>query len=1018
MPEQHDLLLEALKQDLATLSMGSTAQYLIFSGDFVHGGSAAQDYEGLATRLEDRFTDLGLDKTRRIIVPGNHDISREHISSKLFVRNSALDAIEAESTFLAQLPTFASDFIEPAFVPYRAFESRFAKYTSCHTNIGGTGWSLSDSLGAYCLNSALCSSAGLSHTSTARSDFRRLHIDTRSLYRWLDESSHSHRILVMHHPPSWLAPWAQKELDTIISTYFDLVLHGHVHDQHALHSHNGTSGFVTCAAPALFTHKDDHSLGYAIITLDDVADLVDIHYRHWTTQRTFVQGAALSKTDDGIVQLPLSNQRSSCLTMVQGPSAALDVLEEDFNDALLCYSSKRVHWVDRDLVSVPESKHTLTDSVSITALQLATEPRNCVVRAPKQFGLSSLGRYVALEHYKNTAGNTVLVMLDSQEHPAHGHACEKAINAKCATLGVSPEILGGLVLDNYRSDEHGRRQLRELRSLYPSIPFILLETTSLAADFSPLPDELGADTAEVWYLWSLSRNRVRALARSYISTIDHLSEDAVTDKLVSDIDAINSHRTPVNCLLLLRLFEREFDDTPVNRTALIGSVLSLLFQQHSPIPSYASRPDVKDCEFVMGRFCEWLIRDKRSEFSRSEFYTVVDDVSRLQKLEIDREFLFNFLFSESIIVRSGSNYRFRMTYWAHYFAAHRMHHSTEFAEYIYNDSLYTQFPEIIEFYTGIDRRRSDAIKRAHADLIGLDAEFEARTQIQSSFDPFKDAQWAPDKAAVHRLRKAVAEGAEATSLSRDLKDAIADRGYDRGKPYIQEIERFLDDSSLQRLMNATSAAARALRNSDWVDPSERFALLAQVISSWVRMCQVLALLSPVLAQHGRAYFDNTRFVLIRTGDEDPESVEQEIPWEAVFTSVPDNVVTWFQEDVFSRKLGPLFSQYCEEYPGTAGEILILLVLIRQRPSNWTSTLERFVRKCPKNSFNLYAVFRAVRSELRYGFPDERSRQDLKKIAAMAIARHDGSKEVGVKTTRKVLKQLEEDGSLDPKETKG
>jgi hypothetical protein len=171
--------------------------------------------------------------------------------------------------------------------------------------------------------------------------------------------------------------------------------------------------------------------------------------------------------------------------------------------------------------------------------------------------------------------------------------------------------------------------------------------------------------------------------------VDTLDEDVVTKKVTDDIDALNLHRTPLNCLLLLKLSEQAFDDTPVNRTEMIGRVLYLLFYQYDKIPRYATRPDLKDCEFALGYFCEALIRCGKTTFTIGEFYQKIQEYCSKQILDLDIEILFTFLLSENIFVKKGAVYEFRFIYWLYYFAAHRMHHDSQFAEFAYSGAFRT-----------------------------------------------------------------------------------------------------------------------------------------------------------------------------------------------------------------------------------------------------------------------------------------------------------------------------------------
>ena len=81
-----------------------------------------------------------------------------------------------------------------------------------------------------------------------------------------------------------------------------------------------------------------------------------------------------------------------------------------------------------------------------------------------------------------------------------------------------------------------------------------------------------------------------------------------------------------------------------------------------------------------------------------------------------------------------------------------MHHNNEFASFILSDGRYAAYPELVEFYAGIDRRRHDAVARLTTDLARMNSDFLERTQIAADLNPYGHAKWAPDQTALDDLR--------------------------------------------------------------------------------------------------------------------------------------------------------------------------------------------------------------------------------------------------------------------------
>ena len=408
-----------------------------------------------------------------------------------------------------------------------------------------------------------------------------------------------------------------------------------------------------------------------------------------------------------------------------------------------------------------------------------------------------------------------------------------------------------------------------------------------------------------------------------------------------------------------------------------------------------------------GTFVNGSLELKEPHSQNPSFTTKRSNTAKLSLLDLDVEVLFAFLVIKNVLVRKGADFGFRFSYWLYYFAAHRMHHDQVFSAFILSDGRYAAYPELIEFYAGIDRRRSDAVACLTTNLALMNSDFLTRTQIASNLNPFGHATWSPDQAALKQLQDEVTNSMTESALPAAVKDAVADKQYDRARPYYQELGRFIETSSLHQLMQAIRGAARVLRNSDHVAPEAKTALLDEVLSSWIRVCQILVILSPVLAVQRKATFEDMSFVMADWDEkEDPRD-----RWAVIMTEILYNVVSWFQDDIFSKKMGALFCNHIKTHPTELSEVLVLLIMIRQKAPGWARETERFILREHKNSFYLSRIFAALRTESRIGFFGERTRQELRHLAAMTIAKHElGVKRPNAKLIKKAAEALDKQGA--------
>ena len=406
---------------------------------------------------------------------------------------------------------------------------------------------------------------------------------------------------------------------------------------------------------------------------------------------------------------------------------------------------------------------------------------------------------------------------------------------------------------------------------------------------------------------------------------------------------------------------------------------------------------MKDCEHAIGWFCEGMLRKNELFFSRDDFLKRLKKYCEDSVIDIDVSALFDVLYENNIIVERGRDFGFKFKYWVMYFAAQRMHHSKDFAEYIFEDMRYASYPELIEFYTGIDRRRNDAVEVVYNDLLDVLKNVKERCGFPEKIDIYSRVRWEPDPEVAEEVHSSFEKDVEHSSLPQAIKDEYADKNYDPIKPFDQSIEHVAKEYLVDLLMQITSAASRALRNSDYACPNKKKELLGLVVESWGVMSTVLLALAPILARMGRAEFMGVNFRLVgRFGNEPKER------FETVLRVIPENVVQIYSSDIFSQKMGPLLFGYLDSEEDDLLKHFIALILVERRPRGWKGRISNHISSINKNSFYLYNIDKNLTFEKRYGFIDKRSGEDILYLRKMAWAKHvKGAKKPSKKLIDKV-----------------
>lgn len=679
--------------------------------------------------------------------------------------------------------------------------------------------------------------------------------------------------------------------------------------------------------------------------------------------------------------------------------------EQNLENSLRAFATQPRIWIEPKLYIEEENydpiqKDTKVETkIEINIEDIVNNPKSLLIQARQQYGLTSLSHYLIKEAWNNTKPSFWLY-IDANEVKPYPKELEKYILQKLKELKLSFDDIECVILDEFSSSvRDANKILNNLSDFLNKTPLIVMMTVVE----NPLLDEeltppKNRDFTKL-FLWALSRNNIRKVVNAY--NHEHYIEDEnkVVNKVASDLEVLNIPRTPLNCITILKISEIDFDDSPVNRTEMIKRMLFLLF--NIDIPKYQTKPDLKDTEFVLGFFCEIILKDKNYFFTKDYFINAINEFCTENEIDLDLHVIFNILFENNIIVMRHDKFCFKFSYWIFYFAAHRMQQNFEFANYILSDMNYTAYPELIEFYTGIDRSRNDALETLTEDIKSTCNLVDKQCGLPSDFNIYNLIQWKPSEKIVEKMHKEVSEGVLNSNLPVSVKDQYADNTYDKSRPLNQSIHSILEEYSLLRLMKSISAGAKALRNSDFASPKTRHTLLKEILRSWKQIIDVLLVITPILSKQGYATLDGASFVLNSSfGETEEERLNKIIP------VIPTNIVFWYRDDLFSNRMGTFLYNHIKQEENELLIHTLNLLIINKRPKLWETHLEKYIESEHKNSFYLSDIYKTLRAEYQYSFSSTVDLKKIEKLMKACIAKHEfGIKKISKKSMANVDKRF-------------
>lgn len=988
-PENQGLILNSFFTDLDTQIdiTNKDNTYCVISGDLVNKGNSEKTYN-------DFYNNFILKISKRLpiqnifCIPGNHDLNRKEIEDNLKEHD---DIIEKEFTEI-EFNNFIKEednVIHKKFKYYKKFYEE--KLQSSNFKLNGFSETIAPEITLYFLNCSLLSYGGLNEIN----DKGRLKIETSGLNEWINDNKGRTKILVMHHPIEFLTTFAKSELNSMLKNGIDIIISGHIHDQELQHSYiSDTAGLIKLGSPQLFSNKPDLN-GYSIINFDN-KKISSITYREWIPrQRKFMGGQNFSGTENGIWNFKRDEITKDDFISMK--------LKSNFQKSMKSYSQTPT-WVERYFTTNPPNNTTKAEDKKLDYINIINSPKNYHIIAAPQFGLTCYAHYLAQKAWEIKKESWIYLDTHNWTFGKYHSDLDDALTE----LNIQLDSVKCILLDHWKNNPKDSQKIIEnIRSKFINIPIIIFSNYHDNIVLEGLDSEESHEGFTQLYLCELNRKGLRNIVKDFNSIHQIAEENRVLERLDVDLMDLNIHRTPINCIQLLIAFLNDFEDRPINRSKVFKYVLKVIFDNPGNL-FYGDTIDEENCGFIVGYFCEDLLSNNRESFTESEFLNLTKPFCDKHHNTTNVTDLLQILKNNQIIVNLNGLLRFRFSYWVYYFAALRMKDSEKFKTFMLADKHSLYYPEVIEFYTGIDGRSEDIVKMLITDLETLSEKVNTKIGITEDINPYKDIKWALNETVIGMTQEQLEQNIKESGVSNEIKDIVADKNYDSVKPYTQTIHNYFEEYDVKNLMNLIKSSSRALRNSEFVKPELREDLLKKISTAWKALMKALYLISPVLAKNGFGGVGGARFKL--TEDFPKEYTEC---LKSVIISMPFNLNIWFKDDLFSDKLRILFRQYRIKEEDLTVRHIFALMECNARPKGWKDSVLSYIGDLDKNSFylgNLYANLRTNYSTSFLSSAEQRDSEYL--IKACWIKHKSGSPKPGIDTVAKVP-----DNILPPKNNK-
>jgi len=946
--EEDGVVLDAFFDDIENTmpKENKDDNYCFISGDLVYKGCNDYEYELFYRDFISKITQtIPLDNI--IVLAGNHDLNRNWVENNIEEHKEDIYKDRSEVEYNDYLNEEGCQLLKK-FTPFNKFCKEVMHIPEF--NITGYYRNITSDVSVFMLNSALNASGGADDIK----DEGNLAIETSKLNEWLTKNKGRTKVLVMHHPISHLKEFYQNEIVSMCRNGIDYIFAGHLHDQNVYQVGNAKV-FIS---PQLYSKKADLN-GYSIIRFEK-GILKEIEYKEWNKRfRKFMNGQSFTGTNDG-----------KWINIVKAEDEVIDVVEnklqEDFDIAMTSYNL-RPQWVERKLSIQSLNQRHEEKTIDLDYLDIMNDVASYQIIAPAQFGLTCFARYLALNAWCKFRQKWIYVDARDWTLSKVEPDLEKAHNHLGTTITESDCILLDNWKINYREKDKIYSKLKRLLS-QKRIIFLTHGTDPISTD---LYDE-EHETLKCLYLKEIGRRDLRTIVNSIDINHEIAEENVVVERLNQDIIALNMHRIPYNSMQFVKSYAKSFEKRAVNRTRVIEGVLRAIFDNPGNL-TYGSEIDDGNCKFIMGYFCQILIESNKLFFSYDEFISVCKPFVESQYNPTNLHDLIQILINNQVLEPVGDSLQFRHVFWVSYFVALRMKDDSDFAKKMLEDNNGLYNADLIDFYTGIDGRSTDAVTCLTEKLYDLSDSVCHHVGLDGDFNPFKNIKWRLTETQTGITQENLEERIKQSRMPDEIKEAVADRDFDSVKPYSQQIYTFLDEFDVRNLMQALVSASRALRNSEFIKPEDKEKLSNSIFKGWEVLMRVLFYIAPLMAKNGYGGYGGASFKL---SDDFPKEKERDPSKEKeryaeclkqIIISMPYNIILWYKNDVFSDKLTLIFTKYLLEHKNEIVRHLLALLICNCRPKDFQQILSSYIGTIGKNTYYLGDLYSSLRNNYSYDF---------------------------------------------------
>ncbi len=747
-------------------TLATTPAHICFSGDLTKSGSKDQFYH-----LAENFLLKLSGYSNLFMCPGNHDVWRDYTGEKIV--KDAIQRVDADISIDLSSTPFGEDCPLKEYTDLQAALSDFS-YNGFYVS-------------SFACDDFHLTSLNSTWTSFGRpegySDKGNLHINQRPLDQVISEvKEDSTKLLMMHHPISWMNEGSQRYLRNVFLKEFDFVLSGHEHDASSMsiQSNQGETIFIEATAA-----KDDWSTGlngYSIITIDTSNHAVQVKHRSYSnTREMFIDGSDVA--EDGYYYPRAFDEAHWKRENSTNVKHVLENLSKQVDDSSVSRALASSYSAKFDSHTAPItskfSKINFSEGQADSGVKTAIT--DCMDKVsnlaffvgPKDSGLTT----ASLISYKHISKNiekyqSIPIYVDVEDITSINKATLMREVQRGFVNHLSPTeamtlVNAGAVFFLFDSvcihDVSDISAIRDTLSAHfkgcRSAIFCSLDKRNSLNDGS---GQVKLDPTDdvIFEVCELSASEIKDLIEKKAPEEAAATKENLLNNTIIGFKAMDEPIYATTVSLLVDTLKQLPDFKPINRVRLLDRYIECLLGRYTfedvKVGKFNSSDKSNLLSFIAGRMIELC----KVHLSRSEIDEVIKNYTEEMLLEVPKDILEE-CFEKGILLASGERITFRANSMFSYFVAKEMIRNPDLFSHITTKENFFSHNNEIVFYAELEGVDNSTLLKNTQQYI-IDLETIIINQYEDNGINFED-EW----------RKLVSPSVDDAPLLEDTIDKIA-----------------------------------------------------------------------------------------------------------------------------------------------------------------------------------------------------------------------------------------------------